>query len=139
MNRKLLPCIRADQWAWFMRLSKTRSEAGKRIRAGKLKRNNQTLKPSHLVQPGDELHWRCPGGFLVIRIIAIPAGRISAKEKSLFLEILSTPPPQEKQTFTIRNLNGRYALEEHPTDPDADDWDDFLEEWKEWEKKNLNN
>lgn len=51
--------VRIDLWVWAVRLYKTRSEAAKAVRAGHVKLNGLSTKPSAPVAPGDRVRaWK---------------------------------------------------------------------------------
>lgn len=51
--------VRIDQWVWAVRLYKTRSEAANAVRAGHVKLNGASVKPSAQVVPGDRVRaWK---------------------------------------------------------------------------------
>jgi ribosome-associated heat shock protein Hsp15 len=54
--------VRLDKWLWSVRLYKTRSLATKECNAGRIKRDNTTLKPSASIQTGDHLEVPSPDG-----------------------------------------------------------------------------
>jgi len=50
--------VRTDKWLWAARFFKTRSLATKAVSGGHVHVNGQRIKPSRLLQVGDELHIR---------------------------------------------------------------------------------
>jgi len=50
--------VRIDKWLWAARFFKTRSMATKAVSGGHVHVNGQRIKPSRIVQVGDELHIR---------------------------------------------------------------------------------
>lgn len=47
--------VRIDSWVWATRLLKTRTLAADACKAGHIKVNGKTVKPSQLVVPGDTI------------------------------------------------------------------------------------
>lgn len=50
-----LESIRIDKWLWAARFFKTRSIAQEAVELGRVRLNDQRLKPSREVKPGDRL------------------------------------------------------------------------------------
>lgn len=70
---------RLDKWLWAARFYKTRSIATKALKAGKVKRSSQPLKPSSLAQVGDELSLSLGQIKKTVVIQALSSSRGSAK------------------------------------------------------------
>jgi len=45
--------VRADTYLWAIRMYKSRTLASEAIKAGKVKRDNENFKPSHIVKVGE--------------------------------------------------------------------------------------
>ncbi|MDO8209048.1 RNA-binding S4 domain-containing protein [Conexibacter sp. CPCC 206217] len=50
--------MRVDRWLWVSRLVKTRALGAEAVKAGRVKINDQPVKPSKEVRPGDRLELR---------------------------------------------------------------------------------
>lgn len=109
---------RIDIWLDIACLFKTRSEAQKACKAGKVDVNGQTVKPNRLVRVGDELVISRPMGRkqrLVIRALA--ERHISKTEARSLYEDLTPPPTPEE--IEARRLERMYrAAMTPPRSPD---------------------
>lgn len=80
---------RLDQWLWFARLFKSRSNAEKAIQAGEIRVNRVTIaKPAHAVRPGDVLTFVQGSAALVIRVKAPGTRRGPAPEARTLYEVI---------------------------------------------------
>ena len=70
--------IRVDKWLWTVRIFKSRTMATKACKAGKIKLEDQTLKPSASVSIGDILQVQKNGFNLIFEIKDIINSRVSA-------------------------------------------------------------
>lgn len=93
-----------DQWVWAARLAKTRSQATAACKAGHVKVNDATAKPSHLVKIGDTVRVTIGQGYKLYRVTGFATKRSSAAEAAqLFADL--TPPPlpkAERQLAIVR-------------------------------------
>jgi ribosome-associated heat shock protein Hsp15 len=110
--------VRLDIWLDVACLFKTRSEAQKACKAGKVDVNRQAAKPNRLVHPGDELEITRPFGRkqrLVVRALAdhhIP----KANARELYEDLTPPPTPEE---IEMRRLERAYrAAMTPPRAPD---------------------
>jgi ribosome-associated heat shock protein Hsp15 len=110
--------VRLDIWLDVACLFKTRSEAQKACKAGKVDVNRQAAKPNRLVRPGDELEITRPFGRkqrLVVRALAdhhIP----KANARELYEDLTPPPTPEE---IEMRRLERAYrAAMTPPRAPD---------------------
>ena len=71
---------RLDKWLWAVRLYKTRSIATKACQAGKVKRNQKSLKPATAIQIGDHLDITVPDNSHVrhIEVVQLLEKRVGA-------------------------------------------------------------
>ncbi len=71
--------IRIDKWLWAVRLFKTRNQASQACRAGKVRMDDQPVKPSREVHVMDVISVN--KGFIcrTVRVRALLTNRVSAK------------------------------------------------------------
>ena len=101
--------IRLDVWLDVACLFKTRSEAQRAIKGGKIDVNGQAAKPHRMVKPGDELEITRPLGVrrqrVVVRGIAdrhIP----KAEARALYEDVTPPPSPEEQAMLDLMRLAG---------------------------------
>jgi ribosome-associated heat shock protein Hsp15 len=94
--------VRLDVWLDVACLFKTRSEAQKACKAGKIDVNRQTAKPNRLVRVGDELEIGRPFGRKQRLIVRALADRHVAKAQARELYEDLTPAPTAEEIETRR-------------------------------------
>jgi ribosome-associated heat shock protein Hsp15 len=90
--------VRLDKWLWAARFFKTRSMAGQAVSGGKVHCNGQRVKPSRIVQLGDEL--RIQRGIVEMTVVVqgINDQRRPAQEATaLYLENETSVAARESQ------------------------------------------
>ncbi len=80
---------RIDKWLWTVRIFKTRSIATEECKKGRVKVNEQEIKPSKDVKPGDLITVRKPPVVYSYKVKDIPKSRIGAKLVPDYLENLT--------------------------------------------------
>ena len=85
--------MRLDQWLWAVRVFKTRSLSADAIKGGHVRVNDAPCKPSREVRAGDTIVARVGIMTRIVRVIAEPPSRVSAKLLAQFAEDLT--PPEE--------------------------------------------
>lgn len=85
--------VRVDRWLWAVRLYKTRTLAAEACRGGHVKVNDQPVKPSRDIRPGDLILARTGDVRRTVRVLATLENRLAAKQVPLYLEDLT--PPEE--------------------------------------------
>jgi ribosome-associated heat shock protein Hsp15 len=86
--------VRLDKWLWAVRVYRTRTQAAEACRAGQVRINGQTVRPSRDVRVGDTLTARGERITRTVRVRALLENRISAAQVAEFLEDLT--PPEER-------------------------------------------
>jgi ribosome-associated heat shock protein Hsp15 len=101
-----LDTIRLDVWLDVACLFKTRSEAQRACKGGKVDVNGQSAKPHREVKPGDEIEISRPLGRkqrIVVRKLAdrhIPR----AEARELYEDLTPPPSPEEVEARRIERL-----------------------------------
>ena len=95
---------RADAWVWAVRLFPTRSVATAACRAGHVKVNGASVKPAHLVRPGDTVRALTRGGERIVVVKGLITKRASASIAVLQYEDRTPPPPprEEREQMVVR-------------------------------------
>ena len=108
-----MEAVRLDIWLDVACLFKTRSEAQKACKGGKIDVNGQTAKPNRLVRPGDALKISRPfGRKQQIAIRALADRHISkAEARQLYEDLTPAPSPEE---VAVRRLERMYRSAMRP-------------------------
>lgn|SRR5690625_1645904 len=120
--------MRIDKYLWCVRYLKTRSLAAKACNNGAVRVNDQVVKPSRMVYPGDVITLRKNQINYQLEVLDIPKSRVGAKLVNLYR--LDTTP---KEAFEV-NESLKYAQSYYrkkglgrPTKKDRRDLEDFLD------------
>lgn len=85
--------IRIDKWLWCIRLYKTRNIATEACHAGKVKMNNEPVKPSHICQVGEVYEISIEQLHKVVEVKELLSNRVNAK---LVEQYMTDRTPQEE-------------------------------------------
>jgi ribosome-associated heat shock protein Hsp15 len=85
--------IRVDRWLVAARLYKTRGLAQAACTGGRVKVNDQSVKPSHLVKCGDEVRAESPAGLRIMVVKYLADRRLSAPLAQQLYDDRSPPRP----------------------------------------------
>jgi ribosome-associated heat shock protein Hsp15 len=88
--------VRVDKFIWCCRIAKTRSKATEWVKKGKVKLNNESIKPSKEVQVGDIIQVNRVNALFEYKVIALLANRVGAKIVNEYIEDLTKPEEMEK-------------------------------------------
>src|SRR5262245_47083194 len=110
--------VRLDVWLDVACLFKTRSEAQKACRAGKVNVNGQRAKPNRIVRIGDELNiTRSLGRTQRVTVKQLASRHLPKSDARLLYED-STPPPTPEQVEARRQERIYRAAVTPPRAPD---------------------
>ena len=119
--------VRADTYLWTIRMYKSRTLASEAIKGGKVKLNNDNLKPSHVVKIGETYTMSIGHTKKIVKVLALLDKRGSFDHAKLHYEDLS-PEPEKKdyQPAAFFSVNVRRERGSgRPTKKDRRDIDDF--------------
>jgi ribosome-associated heat shock protein Hsp15 len=110
--------VRLDIWLDVACLFRTRSEAQKACKSGKIDVNGQTAKPHRLVRAGDEMEISRPYGRKQRVVVRAVADRNLSKAQARELYEDLTPPPTAEE-IELRKMERIYrAAMTSPRAPD---------------------
>lgn len=96
--------VRVDKWLWSVRLYKTRNQAIDACKAGKVKIDGNTIKPSRTLRVGDILIISSGPLMRTVRVKELLSNRISAKLVLDYLDDL-TPKEEYERVQLIKEYN----------------------------------
>ena len=109
--------VRLDVWLDIACLFRTRSEAQRACKSGKIEVNGQSVKPHRAVQPGDEVRITRPYGRLQRIVVKSVAARHLPKADARLLYDDVTPPPTAEE-INMRRQERMYRATISPHAPD---------------------
>ncbi|WP_446007792.1 RNA-binding S4 domain-containing protein [Candidatus Electrothrix sp.] len=96
--------VRLDKWLWAARFFKTRSLASKAVSGGHVHLNGKRVKPSRLVQGGEQLRIKRGTEEYIVIILALSARRGPAKVAQTLYEETEESQAQREQAREQRRL-----------------------------------
>lgn len=122
--------VRVDKYIWAVRLFKTRSLATKQVKGGKVKVNDNDIKPSYEVKKGDEISIRKHGSVFTYKVVDLLEKRVGAKLVPDYLDDITDPEELEK--FKLKQIAQRQYKQQSgkgkPGKKDRKQLDDFWDE-----------
>lgn len=118
--------MRIDKFLWCVRVYKTRSQATEQVRKDRVSVDQEPVKASREVKPGDTVQYKKEGVEYQLRVKALPKSRIGAKLKDDFIRDETPDEELEKKDFIqmMHKLN-RPRGTGRPTKKERRDLDDF--------------
>ena len=112
--------VRLDIWLDVACLFRTRSEAQKACRAGKVTANGQSVKPNRHVRVGDELEISRPlGKKQRVKVLGLADRHIAKADARGLYEDLTPPPTPEE--IEVRRIERMFRAARPPRSPDKRD------------------
>jgi ribosome-associated heat shock protein Hsp15 len=124
--------MRIDKYLWFVRLSKTRSQATDLVSKSKVRLNGTLVKPSREVKLGDKISLNRHNATFEYKILDFPKSRLGPKLVADFLlDITSQEELNKFELYKESQKVYRSFGDGKPTKKDRRDlddfWDDFLD------------
>lgn len=121
-----------DKFVWSVRLAKTRSQAAEAISKGKVRLENQHVKPARNVNLGDTIQVIRHTATFSYKVIQLLDKRVGAKLVPAY--IIDITPPEELEKLKLYQAAQR-TYREHgtgkPSKKDRRDLDSFLDDWQD--------
>ncbi|MBK8628244.1 MAG: RNA-binding S4 domain-containing protein [Saprospiraceae bacterium] len=120
--------IRLDKWLWAVRLFKSRTMSTDACKAGKVKLNGNSLKPSYLLTIGETIEVKKNGFNLTFKVNQLLEKRVSAVLAAPCFEDLTPQDELNKYKDWFVGKSGsefRDRGEGRPTKKDRRELDDF--------------
>jgi len=123
--------LRLDKFLWCIRLAKTRSLATELINKGKVRINNEQVKPSREVKLNDIISFQRNNAVFTYKVFGITDKRVGAPLVVNFI-IDQTPPEEIEKLKLYQSAQRNYRQTDgKPTKKDRRELDHFLENWEE--------
>ncbi len=119
---------RADKFLWAVRLYKTRSKAAEACKSKQVMLGDIIVKPSRMLQTGDEFKIKHPPVYKVYRIKQMLHKRVGAKLVQDYIEDIT--PQEYLDTLDVINKNTALQRDRgtgRPTKKDRRDLTEFFE------------
>ncbi len=124
--------MRIDKYLWCTRYFKTRSKATDATKKGRIRVNNDIVKPARDVYPGDMIQLRKDQIEYVVEVIDLPANRVGNKLVDLYR--VDRTPKENFEAKEMIKLNQDYYRrkgEGRPTKKDRRDLSNVLNQEEE--------
>ncbi|MFP4288554.1 MAG: RNA-binding S4 domain-containing protein [Bacteroidales bacterium] len=116
--------VRIDKWLWAVRLFKTRSQATDACRSGKVKIDEEVVKPSREVRKDQLINLHFPPIIKTVKVVDLLEKRVGAKLVPQYMEDL-TPGAEYAKLEALRD-NPLAKRKGRPTKKERRDIDDWL-------------
>ena len=119
--------LRVDKYVWFVRLAKTRTIATEEVQKGRIKLNNQNVKPSKEVKIGDTLSIVKNNATFSYKVSDLLDRRVGAKLVANYLIDITDPLELDKfKTYQAAQSVYREYGTGRPSRKDRDKLDSFF-------------
>ncbi len=122
--------LRWDKFIWAVRLTKTRSMASEALLKGRIRINDNTIKPSKEAKIGDTIFVSRNAAVFSYKVISLTDKRVGPKLVTDFITDLTPPEEIEKlKMYQLAQSSYRTYGTGKPSKKDRRDLDDFLMDW----------
>ena len=119
--------MRIDQYLWCVRIFKSRNIASNACKNGKIKINNQTVKPSREILPLDNFKVKKEKFWKSYKVLDIPKNRLGAKLVGLYCqETTDNEVLNQKELDRLTSKVQRDEASGRPTKKQRREIDDYL-------------
>jgi ribosome-associated heat shock protein Hsp15 len=119
--------MRIDQYLWCVRIFKSRNIASNACKNGKIKINNQTVKPSREILPLDNFKVKKERFWISYKVLDIPKNRLGAKLVGLYCqETTNNEVLNQKELDRLTSKVQRDEGSGRPTKKQRREIDDYL-------------
>ena len=118
--------MRIDKYLWCVRYFKTRSIATQACKKGAVKSNNNPIKPSKEVYPGDNIQVRINQINYTFKVLELPKSRLGAKLVDQYRK--DTTPKEAFEKLDLLNYSKDYYRKKgtgRPSKKDRRDLENF--------------
>lgn len=99
--------VRIDKWLWAARLFKTRAIAVEACKGGKVKIDQQTVKPSREVKQGEQITVQQEQLHKTVEVLSLIKNRVSAKQlDEVYID--RTPAEEYERIELMRQFKTEY-------------------------------
>ena len=122
--------VRIDKWLWAVRVFKTRSIATEECKKGRVTIDDQPVKPSRVLKPGDVVKVRKSPVTYSYKVKQLIQKRVGAKLVPEYMEDVT--PASELEILEMQKNMGWFERERgtgRPTKKERRDIDRFKDEW----------
>ena len=99
--------IRIDKWLWAVRIFKTRSQATNACKSGKVKIDENSIKPSREVKLNEKIFVQINHITRTLKVIGLLKNRVAAKLVPDYMEDLTPAEEYDKEKIK-REINYEY-------------------------------
>lgn len=118
---------RIDKWLWSVRLYKTRSQAARACRGGKVKLGGEAAKPAKEIQEDECVNFTKKGVKYTVKVLAIPGSRVGAPAARKCYEDLTPEEELEKLKRPMPSaFYAQYTGKGRPTKKERRTLDEYL-------------
>lgn len=126
--------MRIDKFLWCIRVYKTRTLAAEQVKLGKVWVNEELIKPSREIKPGDVIKVRKGPIHFSWKMLTAPTSRVGAKLVPTYAADVTSPEELARlEVFRLQMSADRPRGSGRPTKRERRDLDEFFDlENDEW-------